>query len=79
MVMAGIWVKITATACSYFSRIQNQTEDHQYQNFMDTEDELYHGFIIPNYKEEMELLSETLDFLAAQKKAKEQYLIFLAM
>ena len=53
MMMAGIWIKITATACSYFDRIKTSSENQQYQNFTDTEDELYYGFIIPNYKEDI--------------------------
>lgn len=42
-------------------------------------EEINYGFIIPNYKEEIELISETLEVLASHKRAKSHYLIFLAM
>ena len=32
-----------------------------------------------DYKEDVEMLSETLDVLAAHKRAKDRYLIFMAM
>lgn len=40
---------------------------------------MYHGFILPNYKEEVEMMAATLDVLAAHKRSKQRYLIFLAM
>lgn len=46
---------------------------------LDPTEEIYYGFIIPNYKEDVEMMSETLDVLAAHKRAKTNYLIFLAM
>jgi len=46
---------------------------------MNTEQEIFYGFIIPSYKEDIELLAETLDVLAVHKRAKAQYLIFMAM
>lgn len=46
---------------------------------LDPTDEIYYGFIIPNYKEDVEMMSETLDVLATHKRAKTNYLIFLAM
>jgi len=38
-----------------------------------------HAYIIPSYKEDIELLAETLDHIASHHSAKERYMIFLAM
>lgn len=38
-----------------------------------------HAFIIPSYKEDIELLSETLDHLAAHPWARSRIMVFLAM
>jgi len=46
---------------------------------MSIDEDIFYGFIIPSYKEDIELLAETLDVLAAHKRAKTQYLIFMAM
>ena len=40
---------------------------------------MLHAFIIPSYKEDIDLLSETLDHIAAHPWAKERIMIFLAM
>lgn len=40
---------------------------------------LYHAFIIPSYKEDIQLLQDTLDKLAAHKDSKSRYLVFMAM
>lgn len=39
----------------------------------------YHAFAIPSYKEDIELLAETLETLAQHQRAPSTYLIFLAM
>ena len=41
--------------------------------------DILHAFIIPSYKEDVELLSDTLDYLAAHPWAKARILIFMAM
>lgn len=33
-------------------------------------EEILFGFIIPNYKEDVEMMAETLEFLAVQRRAK---------
>jgi hypothetical protein len=42
------------------------------------EEEVIHVIIIPNYKEDIELLAETLDRLASHYSAR-RYIVFLAM
>jgi hypothetical protein len=42
-------------------------------------DPIYHAIVIPNYKEDEELLQETLNVLAAHDHAKRDYLVLLAM
>lgn len=39
----------------------------------------YHAIVIPSYKEDEEVLIETINALAASPRAKEQFIIFLAM
>lgn len=41
--------------------------------------DVYHAFAIPSYKEDIELLAETLETLAQHQRAASSYLIFLAM
>lgn len=40
---------------------------------------MIYGFVIPNYKEEEEMLADTLKMLASHQRAKEKYMVFLAM
>lgn len=42
-------------------------------------DEFYYCFIIPNYKEDREVLEGTLDHIAAHPNAAQKYLVFLAI
>ena len=42
-------------------------------------DPFYHAFIIPSYKEDPELLGQTLQQIAKHAEAKNRYLVFLAM
>ena len=49
--------------------------DHDFQNTKD----IYFAFVIANYKEDMELLSDTISFIANHRNAKARYLVFLAM
>ena len=41
--------------------------------------EVYHAFIIPNYKEDEEMLAETMERIASHKGARQRYMVFLAM
>ena len=41
--------------------------------------EVYHAFIIPSYKEDEDLLAETIGKLATHQGACERYMVFLAM
>jgi hypothetical protein len=61
------------------TRAKEPAQTQQYSSLTDLTEEVNFGFIIPNFKEEIELLSETLEVLAAHKRAKSHYLIFLAM
>lgn len=38
-----------------------------------------YGFVIPNYKEEEDMLAETLSVLASHPRAKQKYVVLLAM
>lgn len=40
---------------------------------------IFQAFIIPSYKEDLDLLSETLDHIASHPRATRTYMIFLAM
>ena len=42
-------------------------------------EEIYHAFIIPSYKEDIELIAETLTILTKHKRAQSTYLVYLAM
>ena len=42
-------------------------------------DQIYHLFVIPSYREETELLSQTINQLASHSAAKQRYLVVLAM
>lgn len=42
-------------------------------------EEIHHAFVIPSYKEDIDLIAETLNVLAKHKRAESTYLIFLAM
>lgn len=62
-------------------RVQKKTMPGEDTNrdYLDTSEEIYYGFILPNFKEDVEMMAETLDILAAHVRAKDRYLIFLAM
>lgn len=62
-------------------RVQKKSMPGEESNrdYLDTTEEINYGFILPNYKEDVEMLAETLDVLAAHTRAKERYLIFMAM
>lgn len=49
------------------------------KDFLSSTQELNYAIIIPNYKEDIELLSETLNVLASHSRAPQHYLVFLAM
>ncbi|KAJ3054787.1 hypothetical protein HDU99_007696, partial [Rhizoclosmatium hyalinum] len=46
---------------------------------LDSRDDIDHWIIIPNYKEDIETLSDTLEVLASHRMAKQRYKICLAM
>ncbi|EFX04657.1 sphingomyelinase family [Grosmannia clavigera kw1407] len=50
-----------------------------YENSETGLDHIIHAIIIPNYKEEMDTLRETLDVLASHPRARSGYDIYLAM
>jgi hypothetical protein len=60
-----------------FGRAEKLKEEIPVEN--DLQKEILHAFIIPSYKEDVDLLSDTLDHLAAHPWAKARILIFLAM
>lgn len=53
-------------------RAQKQTMPGEESNrdYLDTTEEINYGFILPNYKEDVEMMAETLDVLAAHTRAK---------
>ena len=58
---------------------KSAVEVDEEKSFLNPTHELIYGYVIPNYKEEEEMLAETLQLLATHSRAKEKYLIFLAM
>jgi len=52
------------------SKMQAKQNDDYQEQLPNDMSHLLYGYIIPNYKEDLELLAETLDFLADQKRAK---------
>ena len=73
---------VTIKSRDVFRRVKEEStilESSSNRETMNIEGDIFYGFIIPSYKEDIELLSETLDVLAAHKRAKTQYLIFMAM
>ena len=49
------------------------------KQFGQLDQQIYHAFAIPSYKEDIELLAQTLEVLSKHKRATYTYLIFLAM
>lgn len=64
--------------CRILSRAQN-TKDENYRHITENGEEILHAFIIPSYKEDIELIAETMSFLATHKRAKDSYFVYLAM
>ena len=64
--------------CRVLSRVQNQ-KSSDYLHIREQGEEILHALIIPSYKEDIELIAETLSFLSHHKRAKETYFIYLAM
>ena len=75
-IMIGVLIRFLLIMKKY--KKVNQS-DINLRESINTEHEINYGFIIPNYKEDIELLQQTLDVLANHRRAKERYLIFLAM
>ncbi|KAI1810555.1 glycosyl transferase family group 2-domain-containing protein [Poronia punctata] len=55
------------------------TEAEFVPDFEHSIDRVIHAIIIPNYKEEMDTLRETLDVMASHPQARDTYDVFLAM
>ncbi|TDZ14984.1 hypothetical protein Cob_v012124 [Colletotrichum orbiculare MAFF 240422] len=67
-------------ACSASSSEAGDTEPELYTDGVDGEpDRVIHAIIIPNYKEEMDTLKETLDVLASHPQARSCYDVYLGM
>lgn len=66
-----------ATESNACSSMFSETSDHEIENYTDAteymEDAVIHAIIIPNYKEEMDTLKETLDVLASHSQARNCY------
>lgn len=77
----GICIYATTRAHRIMTRAQNtpSVENIQNKEQLNSRQEIYYGFIIPNFREDIEMLAETLDTLASHKRAQDKYLIFLAM
>ncbi|KAI8632170.1 glycosyl transferase family group 2-domain-containing protein [Xylariaceae sp. FL1651] len=64
------------------STANSEAGDHESEFFPDGEsgiERVIHAIIIPNYKEEMDTLRETLDVLASHPQARDTYDVYLAM
>ncbi|KIE01970.1 sphingomyelinase family, partial [Metarhizium majus ARSEF 297] len=72
-----------ATESNACSSMFSETSDHEIENYTDAteymEDAVIHAIIIPNYKEEMDTLKETLDVLASHSQARNCYDVYLGM
>ncbi|KID77350.1 uncharacterized protein G6M90_00g098280 [Metarhizium brunneum] len=72
-----------ATESNACSSMFSETSDHELENYTDAteymEDAVIHAIIIPNYKEEMDTLKETLDVLASHSQARNCYDVYLGM
>ncbi|KAI1329635.1 glycosyl transferase family group 2-domain-containing protein [Xylariaceae sp. FL0255] len=68
--------------CSSASSTSSEAGDQDSDFFADSDcaiDRVVHAIIIPNYKEEIDTLRETLDVLASHPQARETYDVYLAM
>ena len=65
-------INITIKSQKVFKRASNQhmSVDLSNREHLDISKKLYYGFILPNFREEIEMLAETLDVLAAHKRSK---------
>ena len=66
----GVYRRLKASSNSLEPKLQER---------LNPTEEIYYGFIIPNYKEDVEMMAETLEMLANHTRAKQSYCIFLAM
>lgn len=62
-----------------FKRVETQDNTLPAQVESSLEQEILHAFVIPSYKEDIELLAETLDRLAMHPSSKSRLMVFLAM
>lgn len=64
-----------------FKRVKDSVPERtfQHETFEKINEEIYYGFILPSYKEDVEMIAETLNVLASHERSKSKYLIFLAM
>ncbi|KAG6002406.1 hypothetical protein E4U21_003111 [Claviceps maximensis] len=60
--------------------LEDGTDETDYADDTDyTEGDVIHAIMIPNYKEEMDTLQETLEVLASHSQARSSYDVFLGM
>lgn len=77
-------VMIIISVIAYFKskKVLDKVEDiekYGYRRVAQIGEELFYAFIIPSYNEDIDLLSDTLNVLAEHRRAKAQYLVFMAM
>ncbi|KAI0164725.1 glycosyl transferase family group 2-domain-containing protein [Xylariaceae sp. FL1272] len=68
--------------CPSGSSTASEAGDQETDFLSDTEggiDRVIHAIVIPNYKEEIDTLRETLDVMASHPQARETYDVYLAM
>lgn len=78
---SSIMLVIAVIAFFKTHALLNRATDFKEQVYVENQlqHDILHAFIIPSYKEDVELLSETLDQLASHPWAKARVMIFLAM
>ncbi|PFH56560.1 hypothetical protein XA68_16333 [Ophiocordyceps unilateralis] len=69
-----------SNGCSSATSEASDVEPEMYTDATDvSEDSVIHAIIIPNYKEELDTLKETLDVLASHPRAQFSYDVYLGM
>ncbi|KAL2756836.1 hypothetical protein ACRALDRAFT_2041425 [Sodiomyces alcalophilus JCM 7366] len=80
---ASLSSSATLTSSHVCSASSSEAGDIELEPYSDTTDEaaatVIHAIIIPNYKEDVDTLRETLDVLASHPQAKASYDVYLAM
>lgn len=60
-------------------RVLRRAQNPNKQKREEVGQEVYHAIIIPNYREHIQLICETLNVMANHSRSKESYFIYLAM